>query len=194
MALQSFKWVGVVAMAIVIFITGCTSTAHIEKDESTDFSKYKTYGWVNQPKAKGKLNRRNDMVEQQVKEAVNEHLQRSGWKESRKPDVWVTYDLLVERNQKEQKDPVYSDPYTRTFYNRYTRRMSTFYYPSQFMGYDSYTTTVKEGTVTITMIDSKTDKTVFQGWSTNELSKTQITGKEIDRTVASIFKKFDNQK
>ena len=59
------------------------------------------------------------------------------------------------------------------------------------MGYDTYSTTVKEGTVTVTLIDAKTDKAVWQGWATNEISSNQISGKEINKNVNSIFKKFD---
>ena len=103
----------------------------------------------------------------------------------------LNYELLVEKNTKRQQDPVYSQPFTRSYYNRYTGRINTFYYPSQFIGYDSYSTTVKEGTVTITMIDNKTDKTVWQGWTTNEVNGRNITSKEIDKNVKTIFKKFD---
>ena len=41
------------------------------------------------------------------------------------------------------------------------------------------------------MIDSRTDKTVWQGWTTSELNGRDITSREIDRNVKTIFKKFD---
>ena len=103
-------------------------------------------------------------------------------------------ELLIERSEKEQRDPVYSQPYTRYYYNPRTGRYNSFYYPSQFEGYNSYSTTVKEGTITVTLIDTKTDKTVWQGWSTDELNYAQITDKEINKNVRSIFKKFDTGK
>jgi len=193
MALKSMNWVAAVAVTAALLFTGCSGTAHIEKDKNTDFSKYRTYSWVEKPSVKaGKKARRNDLTETNIRNAVNEELQKKGWVESRsKPDVVINYELVVEKNQKEQQDPVYSQSYTRSYYNRYTGRMHTFYYPSQFMGYDSYSTTVKEGTVTITMVDSKTDKTVWQGWTTSELNSGNITGREIDKNVKTIFKKFD---
>jgi len=193
MTLRSFTWVAASAFAAVAFFTGCASNAHIEKDKSADFSKYRTYAWLDQPAAKEtKKSRKNDLTETNIRNAVNKQLYKNGWKEVRSnPDVMVSYDLLVEKNQKQQQDPVYSDSYVRRYYNRYTGRVNTIYYPSQFMGYDSYSTTVKEGTVTITMIDNRTDKTVFQGWATNELVTSNISGREIDQSVKSIFKKFD---
>jgi hypothetical protein len=191
MAKKSFTWVFAVFAALLF--AGCAGNAHIEKDKNADFSKYRTYSWVDEPVVKhDKKNRRNDLTETNIRNAVNEELQKKGWQEARSnPDVILNYELVVEKNQVQQQDPVYSQSYTRSYYNRYTGRVHTFYYPSQFMGYDSYTTTVKEGTVTITMIDSKTDKTVWQGWTTSEVNGRNITSKEIDKNVKTIFKKFD---
>ena len=196
MALKSsFGWVGAFSIGAAIFITGCAGTAHVQKDKSANFSQYKTYSWVEKVKPKnGKANHRNDMAEQNIRDAVNEQLQKKGYVESESnPDVLVSTDLLLEKNMQEQKDPVYSQSYTRSYYNPRTRRVSTFYYPSEFMGYDSYSKTVKEGTVTVTMIDAKTDKAVWQGWATKQLNKNNITEKEIDQNVKSIFKKFDGK-
>lgn len=191
MAKKSFTWA--LAVFAALLFAGCAGNAHIEKDKNADFNKYRTYAWIDKPEDEGVKNKyRNDLTETNVRNAVNEELQKKGWQLSKsKPDVLVNYELMVEKNEVEQKDPVYSQSYTRSYYNRYTGRVHTFYYPSQFMGYDSYTTTVKEGTVTITMIDSRTDKTVWQGWTTSELNGRDITSREIDRNVKTIFKKFD---
>ena len=183
-----FTWVFGVFAAFLF--AGCAGNAHIEKDKNADFSKYRTYAWVDKPGEGGK--HRTDLTETNVRNAVNEELNKKGWKEARsKPDVLINYELVVEKNQVQQQDPVYSQSFTRSYFNRFTGRIHTFYYPSQFMGYDSYTTTVKEGTVTITMIDSRTDKTVWQGWTSSELNGRNITSREIDRNVKTIFKKFD---
>ncbi len=194
MTLTSFKWVA--AAAVIALVAGCSGTAHIEKDNAVDFSKYKTYAWVEKDEEKEtKKARRNELTEANMRNAVNEQLQKIGWREvNANPDIMVNYELLVERTEKEQKDAVYSQSYTRSYYNRYTGKVNTFYYPGQFVGYDSYSTTVKEGTVTITMIDNRTDKTVWQGWTTSELNSSKITGKEIDQSVKTIFKKFDTGK
>ena len=190
---KSFYWVTAAAITAVILFTGCAGTAHIEKDKAADFSKYHTYAWVDKPVTEeSKQSRRNELTEANIRNSVNEQLQKIGWKEvNANPDVMVNYELLVERTEKEQKDAVYSQSYTRSYYNRHTGKVNTFYYPGQFVGYDSYSTTVKEGTVTITMIDNRTDKTVWQGWTTSELVSSKITGREIDQSVKTIFRKFD---
>jgi hypothetical protein len=196
MKTKPFNWVTAVALSAALFVTGCAGSAHIEKDKSADFSKYKTYAWVEKPETnETKKSRKSELTETNIRNSVNNQLQKIGWKEvSTNPDIMVNYELLVEKNEKEQKDAVYSQPFTRSYYNRYTGRLNTFYYPSQFQGYDTYTTTVKEGTVTVTMIDNKTDKAVWQGWTTNEIDNRKMTGKEIDQSVKTIFRKFDGGK
>lgn len=193
MKMRSMIWVAAVAMSAALLITGCAGTAHIEKDKSADFSKYKTYAWAEKPETnEAKKARRNELTEANIRNSVNRQLQKIGWKEvDKNPDIMVNYELLVDRTEKEQKDAVYSPSYTRSYYNRYTGRVNTYYYPGQFSGYDTYTTTVKEGTVTVTMIDNKTDKAVWQGWITSEIDSRKMTGKEIDQSVKTIFRKFD---
>ena len=185
-----FKFWGLIVIAFV-FLIGCTSTAHVERDKNTDLSKYKTYTWVDRDSAKSS-NHRTDIAEQTIRSSVNEELEKSGLREVKEnPDLLLTYDLLVEKNVRHQNNAVYSQPYTRIYYNPYSGRYRTIYFPSQLMGYDQYETPVKEGTVTITMIDPKTDKTVWQGWSTNELNSSRISSKDVQKNVKSIFKKFD---
>ena len=76
-------------------------------------------------------------------------------------------------------------------FNPYSRRWFSLYYPSEFMGYDRTQRSTREGTVTISVIDAKTEKTVWQGWTTDEVNSRNLTSREIQNAVKSIFKKFD---
>ena len=184
-------WSG--SLGVVFLLASCASTAHIEKDDNADFSRYKTFSWLDKDgEGKSDRNKHNDFTEQKVKDAVSKELEKSaGWKEVKnRPDVYLSYDVLVEKALKEQTDPVYSQPYTRTFYNPSTRRYFSVYYPSQFLGYDRDQRSVREGTVTISMIDARSDKTVWQGWTTDEVNSRNMSSKEIQQAVRSIFKKF----
>ncbi len=180
-------------LGVVFLLASCTSTAHIEKDDNTDFSKYKTYAWVEKERSDKRESRKNDLAEQKVRDAVSKELEKTaGWRESKSnPDVLLSYDLLVERSTKQQSDPVYSRPFVRTFYNPYSRRFYRVYYPSRFMGYDHFDVNTREGTVTISMIDAKTEKLVWQGWATDEVSSRNMTSKEIQNSIKAIFRKFD---
>ena len=181
------------SLAFVILLASCGTTAHIEKDDSADFSRYRSFAWIDKDgEGQQDQDKNNDLTEQRIRAAVNTELVKAGWREAKnRPDVLLSYDVLVERSTKESTSPVYSRPFSRVVYNPYTRRYSTIYYPSQFVGYERDERPVKEGTVTISMIDAKTDKTVWQGWTTDEVNSKNLTSKEIQNSVKSIFKKFD---
>lgn len=186
------KWSGF--LGVVFLLAGCASTAHIEKDDTVNLNNYKTFAWLDKKdEASQNKNRKNDLAEVKIKEAVNNELAKSaGWKEVKhNPDVILTYDVLVEKGSKETSSPVYSRPFSRLYYNPYSRRYVTVYYPSQFIGYEREERATREGTVTISMIDAKTDKVVWQGWTTDEVNSKNLTSREIQYAVRSIFKKFD---
>ena len=183
----------IIAILGGVCMIGCSTPAHIEKDPGVNLSDYKTYMWVdtrqNQDDASSRATAFADIG---VHNAVNAELQRWGWKEvSGNPDVLVSYDVLVERNVETQSDPVYSQPFTRYYYNPYTRRWSTIYYPSQFLGYQEYSMPVKEATLTVTMMDADSDKKVWQGWTTERLSG-NLRDLDVRKGVRNIFKESGN--
>jgi hypothetical protein len=49
---------------------------------------------------------------------------------------------------------------------------------------------VTEGTITLTMVDTGSDKTIWQGWATDVLNSRQMTRNEVRTTVRSILKKL----
>lgn len=177
-----------------ILLAGCGTTAHFEKDDTVDFRDFKTFAWLDKDgEGRNDRDRANDLTERKIREAVSIEMKKTaGWREVKhRPDVLLNYDVLVERSTKEISSPVYSRPWSRVIYNPYTRRYTTITYPSQFMGYDRDERPIREGTVTITMIDARTDKTIWQGWTTEEVNSRNLTTKEIQYAVRSIFKKFD---
>ena len=180
----------IVAVLSIGLLAGCASSAHIEKDETVNFNRYKSFTWLHGEN--GKLENQSDLIESKIRDAVSKEFEKIGWRESKnKPDVILDYDVLVERSSRPQNEPVYSQPYSRLIYNPYTRRYATIYYPSQFLGYESYERVIREGTITVTMLDAKTDRTVWQGWTTAEVNNRNLTNKEIQKAVANIFKKSD---
>jgi hypothetical protein len=181
-------WMAGLTLA-VIFLWGCSSTVHVEKDDSANFKRYHTFAWIKDDQKEQKI---NSIVEQSLQGAVNKELEKAGWRESKNaPDVLLSYDVLVEKTVKDESNPVYSQPYSRLYYNPYTRRFGTIYFPSQFMGYDNDQRVAREGTLTISMMDTRTDKTVWQGWTTDELSSSRMTSRDVQSSVKSIFRKFD---
>jgi len=175
---------------ILLLASACSSPAYVQKDDNTNLSSYKTYMWVDTRSGENDESKRaTAYADIDIHNSVNTELNTWGWREvSDNPDVLISYDVLVERSTETRNDPVYSQPVTRYYYNYHTRRWSPIYYPSQFVGYQTYETPVKEGTITITMIDAQTDKKIWQGWTTERLSSGGITSIDIKKSVRNIFK------
>jgi hypothetical protein len=181
-------------MALVIAFTAmaCGTTAHIEKDETVNFSKYKTFAWVGEKEKSLKDRHSNNITDSHIKSAVAKQLEKAGWVENKNhPDVLLDYNILVENSVREENNPVYSSPFTRYYYNPYTRRLVGFYYPSQMMGYENYEIPYKEGTITLHMIDRRTDKLIWQGWTSDAVNSHNLTSKEVNSSVKAILKKFN---
>jgi len=181
------------AAAVVFIAAACSSPVYVQKDESANLNDFNTYMWVNTYNEKSEDGTRPiSYADVSVRNAVNAELNKVGWREvSSDPDVLVSYDVLVESTVEQRSDPVYTQSYTRWFYNPYSRRWVSLYYPSQFLGYQSYEVPVKEGTITISMMDAGTDKVVWQGWTTENMNYARLTDDEISRSVRNIFNKFN---
>ena len=180
-----------VSVAAVFY--SCSTPAYVEQDSNVNLSNYKTYRWIDLKASENDASSRaTAFADVSVHNSVNAELSKWGWQEvTDNPDVLVSYDVLVERNVETQSDPVYSQPYSRLYYNPYTRRWSSIYYPSQFLGYQQYQLPVREATITINMIDADTDKKIWQGWTTERLSG-GLSDLDVKKSVRNIFKESGN--
>ena len=183
---------GMLISAVALFYS-CSTPAYVEKDNSVNLSNYKTYMWIDLKASENDASSRaTAFADISVHNSVNAELNKWGWQEvTDNPDVFVSYDVLVERNVETQSDPVYSQPYSRLYYNPYTRRWSSIYYPSQFLGYQQYQVPVKEATITINMMDAETDKKIWQGWTTERLNG-GLNDLDVKKSVRNIFKESGN--
>ena len=181
------------AALIAVTIAACSTPVHVEKDDTVDLSDYKTYMWVDtRYNQNDNATRPTSYGDISVRNAANAELRNAGWREvSSDPDLLVSYDVLVQNTTARKSDPVYTQSYTRTYYNPRLKRWSNIYYPSQFLGYNNYEVPVNEGTITITLTDANTDRVVWQGWTTEELNYARITPDEISASVKNIFSKLD---
>jgi hypothetical protein len=192
--MNKLKWFLVISVLAIVFAC-CAPVAYMEKDPAAHLSKYKTYAWVEtkssrdqngtSPAAFAKLSVRN---------AVNEQMRKLGWEQvDKNPDVLLSYDVLVERNTQQINDPMYSRPFFRYYYNPYFGRWGTIYYPSRFIGYDWHNVPVKEATLTLNMMDAKTDNKVWQGWTTQQVGSNMLSKSEVRRGVRSIFDELEDE-
>jgi hypothetical protein len=174
-------------------MAACSPAAYVEKDPGANLSAYKTYAWVDTRDSQDQTTAGpTEFAKLSLQNAANEQLKQKGLSlVSEQPDVLLSYDILVERNVEQKSDPVYTRPMTRLYYNPYFRRWGTIYYPASFVGYDTYTVPVKDATLTINIMDANTDKTVWQGWTTQTVNSRLLSPDEIRSSVKAILKKLD---
>jgi hypothetical protein len=180
------------ALAAFVF-AGCGVPAHVEKDPSASLKNYRTYAWLSDHNGthKGGKGYQN-LEEKNLKELVNKQLEKNGWRQVRtNPDVLIDYDIMVENDVKNQSDAVYSNPYMRYFYNPYTKRINSVYYPSQYLGENSYAVPYKSGTITLNVVDTRTNNLVWQGWAETEITSKRLQQDDMKKVVKAIFKKFN---
>lgn len=190
--MKKIQWILGVMISLFI-LAGCGKQVYVQKDNTVDFSKIRTYSWV--PAQRDSLGKRtvNSLVDSKIKASINSNLSANGWREVRRnPDVYLVYDVDVQRERVNVSDPVYSQPMTRWYYSYYSRRYVPVYYPTQLLGYNDRTEVVNNGTLTLTVTDARNDKTIWQGWTTSEVNGRRLTDKEIDDNVKAIVKKLDD--
>lgn len=184
---------GALAFLTMAIFTQCSAPVHVEKDRNANLAKYKTYMWVaTRYNQQDESTRPASYGDISVRNAADAELNKLGWREvANNPDVLISYDILVENTTARRSDPIYTESYTRTYFNPRTKRWNTIYFPSQFLGYSNYEVPLNEGTITITLTDALSDKVVWQGWTTESLNYSRLTQEEITASVRSIFKKLD---
>jgi hypothetical protein len=186
------KLVAMMMVASVLALS-CATPVYVEKAESANLAKYKTYAWVEMRNSQDDSQSVSGLADNAVRNAVKEELNKLGWRETTgTPDVLLSYDILVERSTETQQESVYSRPFTRVYYNPWVRRWGTIYYPSRFIGYDTYDVPVREGTLTLTMTDAQTDKVVWQAWTTEQMENRKFASADIEKAAKNIVKKIES--
>ena len=190
---KAHVFLGSILVLATVALVGCGVSAHVEKDPSVDLGNYKTFAWLNDHESLKKDGKHyQNFQEKSLKDLVNSQLEKSGWRIVRSnPDVLVDYDIMVENDVKNQSESVYSRPTVRYFYNPYTRRINSVYYPSQYLGENNYSVPYKSGTITLNFVDTKSNNLVWQGWAETEITNRRLQQDDMKKVVKAIFKKFN---
>ena len=184
--------IGSLLVLAALILSGCGVQSYVEKDPAVDLNNYKTYAWLNKDSKRKDGKAYKDFQESYLVDIVSKELEKNGWRPAKSnPDVLVDYDIMVENTVREQSEAVYSRPWIRYFYNPYTRRINSIYYPSQYLGENSYAVPYKSGTITINIVDTKNNKLVWQGWAETDVTSRRIQKDDMNKIVKSIFRKFD---
>ena len=181
-----------VLVGIVFLLSGCVQQGYHQKDNSVDFNSISTYAWAEGDGDKNYDTRRpnqNSLRDTRIMQTVDRYLQGHGWTQNKtNPDVYLVFDVVEDQSQQQVTTPVYSQPFNRWYFNPNTRRWVPIYYPSNFMGYNTASRQVKEGTLTLTMMNPGRDKVIWQGWTTSEIYGRKISDEKIERDVQAIIR------
>lgn len=173
---------------MLFFMSGCAMQAHIDKVPGLDLASYKTYTWIDQENENKSY---TDLEAATLKKSIAMQLGKKGFTEVNKgADVSIDYDVMVEEQLYTKKDAVYSQPYITYRYNPYSRRMQQYYVPSRYMGDNVYNVPYKSGTITVNVVDNKTNAVAWQGWAETEVNNKKISTDKIEGAIGAIFKKF----
>lgn len=189
---KQFTWITGL-FSLIFLLSSCGTIAKVQKDETANIASIQTYAWAekNHEQQKGI----SDLTDRNIKHSINNKLQEMGLREVKSnPDVLVTYDVLLQKEQRQDQNAMYSQPFTNWVYSPFNRRWVPIFYPSQFMGYQQVNRTVNEGTLTISLINASTDKTIWQGWASDEVNSKKITDKDVQPVVNAIIKKLEKEK
>jgi Domain of unknown function (DUF4136) len=178
------------AFATAVVCTSCGPTSHVEVAKGVDFNNYKTFGWANDKGVKKSGRVDNDIVDNNIKNSISEELEQKNWQETeQKPDVLLDYNVTVQKGVTRETEPVYTSLYSG-YYPSWRGRRGYYYDPGFFAGYRTYNVPFKEGTLTVNMIDAKTNKLIWQGYATGDIATKKVTSKDAESDVKSIFKKL----
>ncbi|HUR10499.1 MAG TPA: DUF4136 domain-containing protein [Flavitalea sp.] len=177
---------------LVALLMSCGTVAHVEKDPEVNLNNYRTFSWIEEGNRKSEGKSYNDFQVKYLRDIVTRELEKSGWHQVRSnPDALIDYDIMIENNVQERSESVYSRPTVRYIYNPYTRRVNSVYYPSQYLGQNYYDVPYKSGTITVNIVDTKSNNLIWQGWTETEIASRKLSQDDIQKAVKSIFKKFD---
>lgn len=189
--MKTYKLFNLLLLIAVIFFTGCGIQSHVQKTPGVDLQSYKTYSFIPADDSSAKGHKYKNFEESFLKRSIAAELEKKGLRESDvNPDILVEYDVQVEKDEYTRSQPVYSTPYMGYRYNPYTGRIRQVYYPSRYLGSDYYTVPYKSGTITVNIVDTKSNEVAWQGWAQTEVDKKKLSADEMSGIVKAIFKKY----
>jgi len=178
----------------LLLLFGCSQRAYHQHDDSFDLTSVSSYSWAEGDDDKNYETKRsnlNSIRDTKIKRTIDKYLQEHGWKiNNTSPDVYLVFDVVIDQSRQNVSVPAYTQPMTRWYYNPAARRWVPIYYSPNLIGFNSASRQVREGTLTLSMMNPTTDKAIWQGWTTSEIFGKKISDEKIDRDVKAIIKEL----
>ena len=191
---------------IILLLSSCASTSiSSDYNRSLDFNSYKTFAWLpktHDPKNDGPFD--NQIVETNIKNLGSGELKSRGYKvDTNEPDLLIDFYVDVANKVDHVTTPVYGYAYNYNgnFRGAYNNNMYSYrnsYYNNNsyintvpvVVGYNNQDIPYEEGTLTILIIDRKTNTLVWKGWSVGTVTDESSFEYELPSDMRRLFKEF----
>lgn len=177
----------IVFVSALFMFAGCASTPNTfsNTDPTVDFSQYRTFGFFD-PLATDEQGYES-LLSNFLKVSMAQQLSQRGLEYAEDPDLRINFYVNSKEKIRSSTMPTmgyyaYRDPF---FYDPWPA------YPAYETRIDQYT----EGTLNIDVVDTKTNKLVWEGMASGRVTDTAIRQLEdtIDKAVTAIMKGFPLQ-
>jgi hypothetical protein len=158
---------------------------------------YHTFAWIPNPRdsfTNGMFN--NEITERNVKNYATQEMIRRGLRVSTdEPDLLLEYNMQTERKLRTVQTPIYDYAYNYNwgafpYYDPYRRYMYGYGPPPYIAGYQTDQIPYTEGTLTLSVIDRRTNTLIWRGWNIEKLTDPETFSRSLKNDVSYIFRKF----
>ncbi|MDR6195975.1 DUF4136 domain-containing protein [Siphonobacter sp. SORGH_AS_0500] len=183
------------ALVSLIWIGSACSSVNVDKSRKADFSRYRTFAWMDSDVQAGKNPAYyNEIATQNLEAAVVNTLNEKGYKENtRNPDMLIGYHFFVEQRERTVSDP-------SPMYGPYMGwgRWGWQGWGPAWYGWGGGPRYRQEkydaGTVVVDIVDAKTQKLVWRGSVEKAVDNPTQISRQLEREVSRIIDKVPEEK
>jgi len=186
----------VVCVVLLVAMASCAGQIYSDRDSAYPFTQIKTFAWYPKNPVDFKSSEfDNQIIESNIKNIASAELKRRGLKVSiDSPDVILDYQIMIEQKVETVQTPVYNSPYNYGYNNPYRPSPVAINTAPYISGYTTQQIPYNEGTLTILMIERKSNRMIWRGWSESTVTDGQTYESEMHEDIIDIFKRFPLKK
>jgi hypothetical protein len=198
---------------MMLLLNACApTTIYSDYSKTIDFKSYKSFAWLpknHNPQQDSAFD--NSILESNIKNLASGELKSRGYQvNTNEPDVLLDFHITLANKVDQVSTPVYGYAYNYNNYNSYYNSYnpgvpyynniytynnsyynnSYFNAPTSVIGYTTENIPYEEGTLTILMIDRKSNQLVWKGWSVGSVTDEQTFEYELASDIHRLFKEF----
>ncbi|TAL57179.1 MAG: DUF4136 domain-containing protein [Bacteroidetes bacterium] len=179
---------------------GIYTEISVTADENTNLSNFKTFAWLPDKMDSNNSPYNNEIIRNNLKNYFGQEMAERGYGVNLDtPDVLLQVTLVNKKQEKEVRYPVYPRPFYYCNYFYCSVYYSPYPYAYYYRHYDNYcysmgyckeTVQYVEGSITLNVIDRKTNKLVWAGTAKGDIYDPAYINRSIHPAVEAIMKKF----